>query len=117
MVFQVKLNVSRVCFFIPGIRQADADADADVDVDVDTEAGAREMKVPWDDILRSTAVYATAFSHFTSNWTHYTMQTCLPLYLHNVLRFNVDAVSEHRVIRRKSATCRHSSYVELPALA
>jgi hypothetical protein len=49
--------------------------------------------VPWDDIFRSAAVYATALSHFASNWTHYTMLTCLPLYLHKVHRFNVDAVS------------------------
>ena len=47
------------------------------------------MKVPWNDILRSGPVLSLVLTHFANNSVYYTLLSCLPLYFHFVLRFNI----------------------------
>jgi len=50
------------------------------------------VKVPWNDILQSGAVWSLVLTHFANNSVYYTLLSCLPLYFHFVLRFNVVVV-------------------------
>jgi len=45
--------------------------------------------VPWFRILTSKATWAIAISHFCNNWGFYTLLTCLPMYLKDILQFDI----------------------------
>ena len=53
----------------------------------------REMStkppVPWAKVATSLPFWALAVTHFTSNWGYYTLLTCLPKYMHDVLQFDM----------------------------
>ena len=51
------------------------------------------MKVPWKSIATSVPVWAVTIAHFTNNWGYYTLLTCLPTYLKNILHFDMKSVS------------------------
>jgi len=50
------------------------------------------MEVPWGPIAKSLPFWAVAIAHFTNNWGYYTLLTCLPLYLKNILHFDMKYV-------------------------
>lgn len=45
--------------------------------------------VPWSQVLRSTAVWATVVAHFSYNWGLYTLMTTLPMYFSRVQGFDI----------------------------
>jgi len=44
---------------------------------------------PWIKILTSLPFWACATTHFATDWGFYTMLTCLPMYMHDVLQFDM----------------------------
>ncbi|KAG5675888.1 hypothetical protein PVAND_005753 [Polypedilum vanderplanki] len=50
---------------------------------------AQTTKTPWKAIFTSIPVYAIAISHFSYNWGYYTMLTQLPMYMRDILDFDV----------------------------
>ena len=44
---------------------------------------------PWRKILTSRPVWACAVAHFANNWFVFTLLTCLPKYMHDVLQFDM----------------------------
>lgn len=50
--------------------------------------------IPWYEIATSKHVWAISFAHFTNNWGFYTLLTSLPLFLNDVLRFNLLSVRD-----------------------
>jgi len=44
---------------------------------------------PWREILTSVPVWALTVAYFAGNWGFYTLMTCLPLFMHDVLGFNM----------------------------
>ena len=44
---------------------------------------------PWREILTSFPVWALALAYFANNWGYYTMITCLPTYMYDVLGLNM----------------------------
>ena len=59
----------------------------------ETVIGARELvahpPAPWREILTSAPVWALALAWFTVNWGYNTVVICLPLYMHDVLGFDM----------------------------
>ena len=55
------------------------------------ECGETSAKppTPWRKIATSRPVWACAIAHFGSNWGFYTLLTCLPKYMYDVLRFDM----------------------------
>ena len=45
--------------------------------------------VPWIKIATSPPFWACAVAHTTFNWGYYTLLTCLPMYMHDVLHFDM----------------------------
>ncbi|XP_076823696.1 sialin-like [Clavelina lepadiformis] len=50
---------------------------------------AKSFKVPWKEIAMSKPLWAISVAHFCNNWGFYTLLTCLPTYLKDVLRFDI----------------------------
>ncbi|XP_076823695.1 sialin-like [Clavelina lepadiformis] len=50
---------------------------------------APSSAVPWKKIFSSKAVWAISIAHFCNNWGFYTLLTCLPTYLKDVLHFDI----------------------------
>jgi len=48
-----------------------------------------KLPTPWIKILTSLPVWACAIAQFANNWGGYTLLTCLPMYLHDVLQFDM----------------------------
>ena len=48
-----------------------------------------KLQTPWTKIATSRPVWSCAAAHFAYNWGIYTMLTCLPMYMHDVLQFNM----------------------------
>jgi len=55
----------------------------------ETTIGAADLvahpPTPWRKIITSVPVWALAVAFFANNWGYFTMATCLPLYMHDVL--------------------------------
>jgi len=45
--------------------------------------------IPWIKVAKSRPVWACAVVHFANNWGFYTMLTCLPKYMRDVLQFDM----------------------------
>ncbi|KAH9508375.1 hypothetical protein Btru_050943 [Bulinus truncatus] len=57
---------------------------------IESSVGKKELiNTPWKQIFTSPAVWAISIAHFTNNWCYYTLLTCLPAYMSNILRFNL----------------------------
>ncbi|KAK6960294.1 sialin [Biomphalaria glabrata] len=57
---------------------------------IESSVGKREhIKTPWLQILTCPALWGISLAHFTNNWCYYTLLTCLPAYMSNILRFNL----------------------------
>jgi len=58
----------------------------------ETMIGATDLvahrPTPWREILTSVPVWALAVAYFACDWSFYTLLTCLPLFMHDVLGFN-----------------------------
>ena len=52
----------------------------------------QDLATPWLAILTSPAVWATSAAHFANNWGFYTMLTCLPTYMNDILKFDIKSV-------------------------
>ena len=48
-----------------------------------------KLPVPWTKIATSRPVWACAIAHFANNWGYYTLLTCLPKYMRDVLQFDM----------------------------
>ena len=48
-----------------------------------------KLPTPWIKIATSPPVWACAVAQFANNWGGYTLLTCLPKYLHDILRFDM----------------------------
>jgi len=44
---------------------------------------------PWRKILTSLPIWALAIAFFTNNWGYYTLASCIPLFMHDVLGFDI----------------------------
>jgi len=50
---------------------------------------AAHQPTPWREILTSAPVWALAVAFFANNWGYFTLATCLPLFMHDVLGVNM----------------------------
>ena len=53
---------------------------------------------PWRRILTSVPVWALAAAMFANNWTYFTLAVCLPLYMHDVLGFDMTRNGEFSAV-------------------
>ena len=51
------------------------------------------MPIPWREIATSVPLMATLTAHFCYNWGFYTMLTCTPKYMKDVLKYDISSVS------------------------
>ena len=49
----------------------------------------KKIKIPWKKILTSPPVLGLTVAHFTFAWNFYTVNVGIPLYMHDVLYFNI----------------------------
>jgi len=52
-------------------------------------ATSAKLSTPWRKIVTSGPFWACAAAHFACIWGLYTLSTCLPMYMHDVLQFNM----------------------------
>ena len=62
---------------------------------IDTTDLAIHLPTPWLKILTCVPVWALAVALFANNWGYYTMATCLPLYMHDILGLDITFRSWH----------------------
>jgi len=48
-----------------------------------------KLQTPWRKIVTSRPFWACAVAQFANNWGAYTLLTCLPMYLHDVMQFDM----------------------------
>ncbi|XP_078449904.1 sialin [Lampetra fluviatilis] len=53
------------------------------------EHGEGHRRVPWGSMALSPRLWAIIVAHFCYNWAFYTLLTCLPMYMNDVLHFNI----------------------------
>ena len=53
-----------------------------------------QIAVPWFQIFTSPAMWAIIVAHFCNNWMNYTMLTCLPKYMKDVLQLGLNDKSD-----------------------
>ena len=53
----------------------------------------QKFPVPWRSILTSPPVWAIMVAHTCNNWGSYTVLTCVPAYMKEVLNFDIKSVS------------------------
>jgi len=58
---------------------------------------------PWRKILTSLPVWALAVAYFAEDWGYYTVVTCIPLFIHDVLGFNM---LTNGVVSGRPSICR-----------
>jgi hypothetical protein len=51
------------------------------------------LKIPWKDFLTSLPIWSIVVAHVCNNWGNYTLMTCLPSYMRDVLKFDMKSVS------------------------
>lgn len=51
------------------------------------------MTTPWKDMVKSAPLWALLICHSCSNWADYTLMTSLPVFMKEVLRFDIKSVS------------------------
>ena len=59
----------------------------------------KDSHIPWREIFTSAPVWAIITAHACNNWANYTLLMCTPMYMKEVLRFDIKQV---RVRIRKS---------------
>jgi len=50
---------------------------------------AAHPPTPWRKLLTSVPVWALAFAYFANDWCFYTVVSCIPMFMHDVLGFNM----------------------------
>ncbi|MBN3305869.1 S17A5 protein, partial [Amia calva] len=53
------------------------------------QGGSHGWSVPVGSMLRSVPLWSIVVAQVCSNWTYYTLLTCLPTYMDNILHFNI----------------------------
>ncbi|XP_059171323.1 sialin-like [Physella acuta] len=57
---------------------------------IESSIGKKEdISTPWKQIFTCPAVWAIAVAHFCNNWGFYTLLTCLPTYMKQILKFDM----------------------------
>ncbi|KAL5014023.1 hypothetical protein ScPMuIL_008293 [Solemya velum] len=57
---------------------------------IESSIGVRQkLSVPWKSIFTSIPVWSIAAGHVANNWGFYTMLTCLPTYMKEILKFDI----------------------------
>eukprot|EP00056_Hartaetosiga_gracilis_P007296 m.106573 g.106573 ORF g.106573 m.106573 type:complete len:542 (-) comp12676_c0_seq1:125-1750(-) len=56
-----------------------------------TQGKDDNVSVPWKGIFSSLPVWSIVVNHTTNNWGFYTLLTCLPTYLNDVLHFDISS--------------------------
>ncbi|XP_050392280.1 sialin isoform X1 [Patella vulgata] len=57
---------------------------------IEESIGKKEdLKTPWKSILTCGPLWGIAAAHFAANWGMYSMLTCLPTYMKQILKFNI----------------------------
>ena len=56
----------------------------------------QRLPTPWVEFFTSIHVWAIIVAHFCNNWGFYTLLTCLPLYMKEVLKYDISQVSKLR---------------------
>ena len=67
----------------------------------------QDLATPWLAILTSPAVWATSAAHFANNWGFYTMLTCLPTYMKDILKFDIKSVCIYICTRISNSGIQH----------
>ncbi|XP_064642503.1 sialin-like isoform X2 [Lineus longissimus] len=49
----------------------------------------KTLKIPWKKILTSLPIWSIVVAHVCNNWGNYTLMTCLPSYMKDVLKFDM----------------------------
>jgi len=57
----------------------------------------QDGEIPWLSIVRSGPVWAIITAHTCNNWANYTILICIPMYMKEVLKFDVKQVPEIRL--------------------
>ena len=60
-----------------------------IEMSVESCTASEKSPVPWTKIAASLPFWACAVAHFANNWGYYTLLTCLPKYIHDVLQFDM----------------------------
>jgi sugar phosphate permease len=72
----------------------------------------QSVSVPWGKMFRSPAVWAIIVSHMGNNWGSYTILSCIPMYMKEVLKFDIKSVSIAPILFQKNLNpatlCQHS---------
>ena len=51
-----------------------------------------KMKIPWLKILKDRTIFGLIVGHIASEWGFFLFLTCLPMYMQEVLKFNIISV-------------------------
>ena len=60
-----------------------------IETAMESSAMSAKPPVPWTKIAKSLPFWACAVAHLSFNWGYYTLLTCLPKYMHDVLQFDM----------------------------
>jgi len=56
---------------------------------MESRESSAKLPVPWMKVATSPPFWACAAAQFANNWGYYTLLTCLPKYMHDVLQFDM----------------------------
>jgi len=60
-----------------------------IEQSMESSGASIRLPTPWREIATSRPFWACAIAHFANNWGYYTLLTCWPMYMHDVLQFNL----------------------------
>jgi len=60
-----------------------------IELSMESSETSEKPPVPWTKIATSLPFWACAVAQFANNWGYYTLLTCLPKYMHDVLQFDM----------------------------
>ena len=60
-----------------------------IQISMESSETSAKPPVPWTKIATSLPFWACAVAQFAFNWGYYTLMTCLPKYMHDVLQFDM----------------------------
>ena len=57
----------------------------------------QDVATPWRAMFSSPAVWAIVVAHLCYNWGNYTIMTCIPTYMKEVLKFDIKQVGPYHL--------------------